>query len=280
MTALVAKVRGRGSPIVLVHGVGASAWSSFTAMTASLAQHHRVISVDLPGSGQSSDLAAPVAGWSIDTVADALAETLEEHDAHDAVLLGHSLGAAIVARCAVRHPQRVAALLVVAAALDVEASAAVRIRLWRELFHTDQALLARYLLITMTTPERLARLSAADLDELVEIACGLIPQGTPLQLELAEKCDLRSDLEALSIPVTAVLGTDDALVALDPWRRFAVQGGVERLELLGGAHDVLQHRREEVCALLTEQARTAQKIALRTEASALRSTHQQLITQL
>lgn len=254
MTALAATERGSGAPIVLVHGVGASAWSSFTAMGAALAERNRVIAVDLPGSGESAQLAPPAGGWNLDTVADSLAETLEAHSVQHALLLGHSLGAAVVTRCALRHPRRVSQLVLVAAALDLEASAAVRIQLWRDLFAADRALLARYLLLSMTTPERLAPLSPRELDDLVEIARSLIAEGTATQLDLAAASTLRADLAQIDSPVTVVLGSQDALVSVEPWRRIATAGGITRLEVWAGAHDVLQHRRDEACALLSELA--------------------------
>lgn len=250
MTALAATERGSGAPIVLVHGVGASAWSSFAAIGAALAEGNRVIAVDLPGSGESTRIAPPAGDWNIDTVADALAETLEALNVQHAVLLGHSLGAAIVARCALRHPQRASQLVLVAAALDQEASAAVRFQLWRDLFETDRALLARYLLLGMTTPERLAPLSPRELDDLVDIARSLIAEGTPTQLDLAAQSTLRADLAQIESPVTVVLGRQDALVSVEPWRQLASEGGIASLEVWPGAHDVLQHRRDEACALL------------------------------
>lgn len=254
MTALAAIERGAGAPIVLVHGVGASARSTFAAISTTLSADHRVIAVDLPGSGQSGDLAAPAEGWSIDAVADALAEALAERGVRGALLVGHSLGAAIVARCASRHPELPSCVVAVAVALDAETSSGVRLRLWRELFDTDRALLARYLLFATTTPARWEGLSPGEIDDLVEIAQVLIPAGTSIQLDLAAQSAIRDDLARLSVPATVVLGSEDSLVALQPWRNLEAEGGIDRLEVWDGGHDVMQHRRDDFCCLLTELA--------------------------
>ncbi|GAB2982472.1 alpha/beta fold hydrolase [Nocardioides montaniterrae] len=53
--------RGRGSPIVLVHGIG-SRWQVFEPVLDLLAEQHDVIAVDLPGFGASPMVAGVVPG--------------------------------------------------------------------------------------------------------------------------------------------------------------------------------------------------------------------------
>ncbi len=43
--------RGSGSPLLLVHGLGAG-WRSWTPLIEELAEHREVIAVDLPGSAK------------------------------------------------------------------------------------------------------------------------------------------------------------------------------------------------------------------------------------
>jgi pimeloyl-ACP methyl ester carboxylesterase len=49
---------GSGSPLVLVHGIGAT-WQCWLPVIPGLAEHHDVIAVDLPGFGGSVDLGIP-----------------------------------------------------------------------------------------------------------------------------------------------------------------------------------------------------------------------------
>ena len=98
--------------MVLVHGDSASALDWSLALPA-LARDHRVLAVDLPGNGDSSK---PPARYSPALFADAVAAFLDAAGVERAVLVGHSLGGLVAARVALRHPDRVEALCLVAAA--------------------------------------------------------------------------------------------------------------------------------------------------------------------
>jgi len=103
----------RGTVLILVHGTpgSASGWSDYLLDPP---PGMEVVALDRPGFGRSSPEAAVPA---LDAQAAAVAALLPA-DGRRAVLLGHSLGGAIVARVAIQHPQRVAALVLLAASID------------------------------------------------------------------------------------------------------------------------------------------------------------------
>ncbi|MFD9412102.1 alpha/beta fold hydrolase [Streptomyces sp. NPDC059989] len=78
---------GDGLPLVLVHGAGRSL-ADWHATAAALAAGHRVLAVDLPGHGRSPDISP----WTIPTVVQHIADTLDAHGVPEAVVVGHSLG--------------------------------------------------------------------------------------------------------------------------------------------------------------------------------------------
>ncbi|MEM1417800.1 MAG: alpha/beta fold hydrolase, partial [Myxococcota bacterium] len=82
---------GAGAPLVLLHGLGASALS-WAPIFRGLALDRRVIVVDLPAHGES---AAPAEGFSLAGAGRAVAGLLAELDAADAVWVGHSMGGQI-----------------------------------------------------------------------------------------------------------------------------------------------------------------------------------------
>lgn len=102
-----------GTRLVLVHGTPGSAqgWSD---LLLDPPRGLEVVALDRPGFGRSGPRQA------VTRLADqaAAVAALLPDDGRRAVLLGHSLGGAVVARVAAEHPQRVAALVFVAAALD------------------------------------------------------------------------------------------------------------------------------------------------------------------
>lgn len=103
---------GSGPPILLVHGLGGSAFN-WIAVAPALARRHRVLVPDLPGHGGSAPLPSLE---TLDPVADALADLLRCEEAEPALVVGHSLGGLVGVRLAVRRPEAVAALVLAAAA--------------------------------------------------------------------------------------------------------------------------------------------------------------------
>jgi pimeloyl-ACP methyl ester carboxylesterase len=99
--------QGRGTAIVLLHGIGSAA-RSFDRQIGELSARHRVVAWDAPGYGGSSNLApaSPTAG----DYAAALAGFLDALGIGACHLLGHSLGCLMAARFAVLHPERVLSL--------------------------------------------------------------------------------------------------------------------------------------------------------------------------
>jgi magnesium chelatase accessory protein len=77
-------------PLLLLHGTGATT-HSFAGLAPLLATHFRLVIPDLPGHGFTSKLNAP----DPDTVARALAALLAALNLSPALVLGHSVGAAI-----------------------------------------------------------------------------------------------------------------------------------------------------------------------------------------
>lgn len=99
---------GAGHPLVLVHGggPGASGWSNYNPNIPHLAQHFRVLAVDLPGWGKSQ----PVAYKDRDN-SGALAELLETLGIARAAVVGNSMGGASVIRLAYERPDLVSHLI-------------------------------------------------------------------------------------------------------------------------------------------------------------------------
>jgi pimeloyl-ACP methyl ester carboxylesterase len=104
--------RGEGPAILLIHGMAGNLRHYTYGVADRLAACYRVIAVDRPGCGYSTF--APGAQVSLQAQADIMAELLEKLQIDCAVISGHSLGGAIALSLAQRHPQRVAALALVA----------------------------------------------------------------------------------------------------------------------------------------------------------------------
>jgi pimeloyl-ACP methyl ester carboxylesterase len=103
---------GRGEPIVLVHGIGRSLhdWSENIDV---LAQSHRVIALDMLGFGRSDK---PKIRYTVDLQAQVLCEFMRGLKLEPATLIGNSLGGAVSLTLALRHPEMLSHLVLVAPA--------------------------------------------------------------------------------------------------------------------------------------------------------------------
>ena len=107
---------GSGPTIVFVHGWTCDS-SSWTGQVPTFAKDHRVITLDLPGHGQS---ALPQDGkLSMDLFARAVEAVRAEAGADRIVLVGHSMGAPVIRQYAHLYPQHVAGLVAVDGPLDI-----------------------------------------------------------------------------------------------------------------------------------------------------------------
>lgn len=102
--------RGAGHPIVLVHGSFTSShlWQDVLPR---LPKGHRVLVLDLLGHGRSDPPGA--AAMTVAAHAARLGQLLDVLGVHEAMLVGHGMGAAIAARVAHEQPSRVAHLMLV-----------------------------------------------------------------------------------------------------------------------------------------------------------------------
>ncbi|GIL40229.1 hypothetical protein TMPK1_24660 [Rhodospirillales bacterium TMPK1] len=168
-----------GRRIIFVHGTPGDArgWADFLRACPPGAY---CIAVDRPGFGETTPL-QPVA--SLQVQADAIAPLLTVMQGQRAVLVGHSLGAPIVAQLALDHPDRVGGLLLLAGAMDPDLERVM----WVQRVGALQPIASIVPRMWRTTNEELL----------------------PLQGELRA---LAPQLNRLRLPIAVVHGTEDPLV--------------------------------------------------------------------
>ena len=114
MGTISAMEAGRGTPVVLLHGLGATK-ASFLPTVAALAPDHRAIAIDLPGFGDSdkpigASYDAPFFARSVEALLDAL----ELERAH---LVGNSMGGRVALEAGLRAPERTDRIVLLAPSL-------------------------------------------------------------------------------------------------------------------------------------------------------------------
>ena len=108
--ALAYDVRGRGSPLVLIQGVGVGRWA-WEPVVERLARRFQVITIDNRGIGASD---SPPGHYSTRVMADDVLTVLDDAGIQRASVVGTSLGGMIAQELALAHPERVDKLVLVA----------------------------------------------------------------------------------------------------------------------------------------------------------------------
>lgn len=98
---------------VLIHGMGGR-WQYWLENVPALAEHGRVLALDLPGFGRSQPPAEPV---TLEGLADVAAELVRSLGIGRAVFVGHSLGGQVALRVGGRHPDLAEAVVSVGGAI-------------------------------------------------------------------------------------------------------------------------------------------------------------------
>lgn len=105
---------GEGKPFLILHGWGSGSDRWIKEAEIISEKGFKVIVPDLPGFGDSDKLDRP---WRINDYVKWFEDFLEELNIQDFYLLGYSFGGALAAKIAVKYPQRVQKLFLVASAV-------------------------------------------------------------------------------------------------------------------------------------------------------------------
>jgi pimeloyl-ACP methyl ester carboxylesterase len=121
---------GTGTPVVFIHGIGASIYGWRYQLPAAVAAGYRVIAFDNRGFGFSGKPRGGQ-GYSNADYTRLVVALLDSLGISSAVLVGHSMGGAIAAEVALRYPDRVRGMVLIdAAGFGVRWPGVLRIARW------------------------------------------------------------------------------------------------------------------------------------------------------
>ena len=104
------EIHGEGVPLVLIHGGGSTIQTSFSKILPLLAQHYKVIAVELQAHGHTNDRDS---AESFEQDADDVAGLLQYLKINKAHFLGFSNGGNTTMQIAIRHPDLVNKLVII-----------------------------------------------------------------------------------------------------------------------------------------------------------------------
>jgi 3-oxoadipate enol-lactonase len=225
------EVRGAGPPIVLLHPFP-FARGIWGALADVLAQGHRVIAVDARGFGETPLGATK---YAIADLADDVAGLLAHLGVARAAVLGMSMGGYTALACALRHPQRVSALVLADTRADADPApmraardgAIARIRANGSGPYLDGSM-AR--LLSPAAPLTLVGFLRARAEDRAESLIAGIEA-------LRDRPDRTGELVAVRCPTLAIHGTGDQVTPAEEMRKMAAAiAGARFVELPGAGH--------------------------------------------
>lgn len=192
-----------GDPtIVLVHGFAGDS-SFWTAQVRHLAEHRRVVAIDLPGHGRSG---MDRASWTMEAFGDDVRAVCDEIGAHRVVVVGHSMGGPIAIEATRLMPDRVLAIVPVETFHDVErrlTDAQLKSLLdeWRADFKGTAERTIRQYFFTRNSDRDL-------IDRTVGKMVTLRPDIGLALLESMFRYDEATNLESVTVPVRCINAAD------------------------------------------------------------------------
>lgn len=117
---------GSGDPLILIMGIGGDA-QAWALQVPTLAKHFRVVTFDNRGAGRSS---APDKPYSINGMADDVAALMDSLGIAKAHVLGFSMGGYIAQEFALKYPQRLDKLILLATAPYIDGFGRTLLKNW------------------------------------------------------------------------------------------------------------------------------------------------------
>ncbi|WP_281683510.1 alpha/beta fold hydrolase BchO [Thalassobaculum salexigens] len=256
------QVAGAGPGLLLLHGTGAST-HSWAGMVEELARDFTVVAPDLPGHGFTG--AASQYGLSLPGMAHGIAELVDALEVRPAMGVGHSAGAAILARCTLDRRPSLRALVSLNGALVPFAGVAGRLFSPLAKLMAINPVTPGFLSWRLSRPEAFGRLIASTGSSVDPSSAALYrrlassPRHVAGALGMMANWDLRRlarELPELGIPLLLVAAAGDRTVPPGQAADLAGRIPSARLETLPwGGHLAHEERPAEIAALIRRVAR-------------------------
>jgi 3-oxoadipate enol-lactonase len=198
--------RGKGTPLVLIHGfpLDHTSWNDAASL---LENHFDLILPDLRGFGQSTTVETP---YTVSDMADDLAGLLDHLKIEKVVLAGHSMGGYVALAFAKKYPQRVSGLGLISsqAAADSPEGKDRRYQTAADVAQKGVGIVADAMTPKLSANARVQTFVRA-----------VIEQQSPSAVigalkAMAEREDVMAYLSAITFPVTLIHGGADLLIPI------------------------------------------------------------------
>ena len=253
-TKLFHKDWGSGQPVIFIHGwpLSSDSWDDHAMAVADAG--FRSISYDRRGFGRSSH---PWTGYDYDTLADDLAAVIEQKEAHNAILVGFSMGGGEIARYMSRHAGKS-----VVKAILVSSVVPFMLKTPDNPHGTDQSIFnemainmkedrAQFFADFFKAFYGVSMLSHPASQEVIQWSCNVAMMANLKAIlacaEAFTTTDFRPDLASFIVTTLLIHGTDDKTVPIDATIRAAVKGiaNAKLIEYEGAPHALIHTHKQQ-----------------------------------
>jgi pimeloyl-ACP methyl ester carboxylesterase len=213
---------GSGSPVLALHGIGGGAY--FFGGFSRRLRNHRVISIDLPGTGRS--LSSPAA-FTLDSWVADIGDLVSEKVGEPVVILGHSLGTLLALKAWESWPAGIRALVFACGLPKARENIRERLSVRAESIRRDG--IAGW--GPKVSPGVVAIRTLAEQPEITSLFERLF-EDQPAEayvrcIEVLLAADARSIVPSVTVPCLAVAGREDSYAPPDTVHEFTGGLGVD-----------------------------------------------------
>lgn len=243
--------KGQGQAVVLLHGFcGSSAyWNQLLPL---LPDNSRFIAPDLRGHGDSG---APEGTYTMEAIADDIAQLIERLELGKTIVLGHSLGGYAALALAERRPELLAGfgLIHSTAYPDSEEGKQGRLKSIGTIKEKGLPTFIDGLIPKLFAPANVQSMPDA-VQEAIRIGCGTSPEGTMNTLEgMRTRPDRRAVLEQAKVPVLLLAGEHDQIIPVE--RTFTASGDrIIQRTVAGAGHMSMMEAPQELATAVVSFA--------------------------
>ncbi len=225
---------GSGPPVLALHGIGGGAYF-FGGFARRLQSTHRILSVDLPGTGNSISGVQP---FTIESIVADLGDLVVEKIGEPVVILGHSFGTIVALKAWEMWPEKIRALIFACGLPKVRPNVHERLSIRAEDIAKNGII---------GWGERMSagvfsKATFRDQPEMVKLVERIFEGQNPASylhsIELLLGADVRAIVPTVKVPCMALAGTEDSYAPPDSVKEFVSQipGGCEEKIIQDYAH--------------------------------------------
>lgn len=253
---IAATVAGEGPTVVLAHGFtnGRAVWSPVAHRL--IESGHQVVLYDQRGHGEST---VGADGYTINRLGSDLRAVLEAVDAHDAILVGHSMGGMTIQAFAATHPdvlaERVKGVVLVSTTSHGLRNERMEARAVKTLGGKGIERAMRspggYVLLRGVVG---ANVRKGHLTLARDLFVATPPESRVGFFNAMQEMDLRGGLAQLTVPATVLVGTRDRLTPRSMGQALADALGVDLVTFPDAGHMLPLEHPDEVAAIIRDHA--------------------------